>query len=266
MNKFLLNSLFLGFIALALLTNCSVTSEKFRFQWRFDHFFNLLNDSEKNAFREDNLDALGSSLEQRLSTDKKLKEQMRSVQFYEAITSFDAKQTGHYYREIILKELNRPQYYRFMKLLDAPLQSAFAKNDNFSALANQYYQSNAGFKAFIDNMKTEYRLYGFSNEQVYYFFRNTSFPEVSRRNLYPLLKILKASNALADFKTGNLSSASAKLDEALKTVITTQSDLDGLKTDSGLTKADSASLIDIYYHVILKEMDQGAVEQTLSKF
>lgn len=249
-----------------LVSSCTVTSEKYRYQGRFDSFFHLLNDTEKDAFRMNDLNAFASSLEKRLAADTKLNESWRKMQFNEAITSFDAAQTAHFFHDVMLRELNRPRYMAFMKFLKADAQADFARNNQFEVSGDSLYQTDSSFKSFIDNMKTEYRLYGFSNKQVYEFFRSVSFPEVSRRNLYSILKTLKSAQAIDDFKAGRTAEAADKLEKAVKSIVTLDYELEKIRTDTGLTKVDIATLVDIYAKVVMKEMDQNAVIQTLAKF
>jgi hypothetical protein len=253
-------------IVLFFLSGCSVTSEKYRYQWRFDKFYNLLSDEEKADFRNADYAKVGLSLDKRASGDKKLVAELKKVKEYEAITTFSGEQTAHFFREIILRELNRNNYYRFMKFLDSKAAVSFSKNENFMEVFNKLYQSDHAFKNFIDNMKTEYRLYGFSNEQVVQFFRNVTFPEATRKELYYLLKELKEGQALDDFKSGSLEASAKKLDDALKKLITMGMDFDNMKSRAGLSKLDTFSVLEIYSKVVMKEMDPYAVERTLLKF
>jgi hypothetical protein len=249
-----------------LFLGCSVTSEKYRYKWRFDKFYGLLNNEEKSCFASNDLDKLSASLKSRLESDKKLKENWDNVQFYEAIKTFDVLETTHFFRAVILKELNRDNYYIFMNMLDGKAQQEFAKNINFTDDYERYYKTNFRFKSFVDSLKIEYRMYGFSNEQVSRFLREVIFPEVSRKELYPLLKLLKDSQVLSEFKAGNISAASKKLSSDVESSPIPALNLQKIMRNSGLTHISVNDLLDIYYQVIMKEMDAYALSQTLSKF
>jgi hypothetical protein len=253
-------------LLLLFFCGCSVTSEKYRYQHRFDHYYNLLNHDEKALFNADELDKLGASFDNRISNDAKFSNNMHTIQIYEAITTFDGKQTAVFFHDIILRELNRPVFYQFMDKLDNNAQEAFVKKSNFAAIFDKYYQSNNDFRNFIENAKKEYRLYQFSNEQVYTFFRNVSFPEVSRRELFQVLKLLKSAKALDDFRAGKIKEASQKLDVSLKSTITAIDIFNDLKKRTSMTKLDTFIFLDVYFNVIMKEMDPYAVKQNLSKF
>lgn len=252
-------------ITLAVFAGCSVTSEKYKYQQRFDRFYNILNSAEKKDFAENSIDKVGASLDKRVAEDKKLAASWLAVQTEEAINTFDGVQSVRFFREIILRELNRNPFYRFMDLLDQKAQADFAFNNDFPKSLNQAL-GNRNLARLMDSVRTEYRLYGFSNDQIADFFRKVSFAEVSRKELYPVLKMLKNSMALADFRGGNISAASQKLEQALSKNISAKYDLDAIRKRSGLTKVDVKTFLDINYNVIMKEMDPGAVERTLGKF
>ena len=253
-------------IILFFFSGCSVTSEKYRYQWRFDKFYSLLNDDEKAGFRNADYSKVGLSLDKRITEDKKLDTDLKKVKEYEAITTFSGEQTAHFFGEIILRELNRNNYYQFMKFLDPKAAVSFLKNENFAEAFDKLYQSNHAFKNFIDNMKIEYRLYGFSNEQVVQFFRNVTFPEATGKEFYYLLKILKEGRALDDFKSGSIETAAQKMDVSLKKLITLGMEFENMKNGAGLSALDTFSVLDIYSKVVMKEMDPYAVERTLLKF
>ena len=253
-------------IVLFFLSGCSVTSEKYRYQIRFDRFFNLLSEQEKASFRNADYAGTGQSIDKRAETDQKLALELKKVREYEAITPFSGEQVAHFFGVTILRELNRNNYYKFMNFLDSDQAVSFSKNDNFMDSFNKLYQNKNDFKNFIENMKTEYRLYGYSNEQVVNFFRNVSYPEATRKEFYYLLKILKESQALEDFKSGKIEESAQKLDAAVKNLITLGMEFDDLKEKAGLKKLNSFSILEVYSKVVMKEMDTYAVERTLLKF
>lgn len=252
-------------VVLAILAGCSVTSEKYKYQQRFDHFYNLLNSQEKKDFAEGSTDKVGVSIDKRASEDKKLAAAWLAVQTEEAINTFDGVQSVKFFREIILRELNREPFYRFMNALDASLQSDFAFKKDLNKTVEQALNIRE-ISRLLDSVRMEYRLYGFSNIQIVDFFRNNSFPEISRRELYPVLKMLKDNQALGDFRIGNIASAVQKMEQALTKNVSAKYDFDAIKKRSSLTKTDIKTFLDIYYNVIMKEMDPDAVERTLGKF
>jgi len=254
-------------LIIVFISGCAVTSEKYRYKVRFDNFYFLLNDSEKQLFASNKFQELGDSLKARLSNDKSLKEKWHSMQVAEAIYSFSPYETAKFFREIILRELNRENFYYFMNLLDSSSQIAFAKDpSNFLQIFEKYYNQNTRFRHFVENLKTEYRLYGFSHEAILKFFRYISFPEVSRREFYYILKLLKSSQALNDFKAGNISEAVKKLDSYLSIQRVASDEWQRIKVNSSFTKLSSNEILEIYYNVIMKEMDADAVKKTLAKF
>ena len=166
----------IGFI-LILTAGCAVTSEKYRYQQRFDKFFHLLSEEEKAMFRKADFAGAGQSIDARLLSDKKFSNAWRTVQFAEAITTFDGVQSIRFFYTIILRELNRPRYAEFMKHLDAPAAEAFVRNAGFDAVGEALIKKDNSFKSFLDKQRSEYRLYGFSNPEIFAFFRN-NFPNI----------------------------------------------------------------------------------------
>jgi hypothetical protein len=227
----------------------------------------LLDKDEKAYFASDDLYKLSVSLSNRLSGDNNLKEKWRAMQFYEAIATFDPYQTAHFFREIILKELNRDNYYTFMKELDAQAQKEFALNTNFMFYYDRYYKTDVFFRSLIKSLKTEYRLYDFSDNEICYFLRHTVFPEASQKEMvYYLLKLLSGCGALADFKSGNYAAASLKLKSNMQNNPASALEVERIKKASGLTMLSVDDLLQIYGSVVMREMDGYALSHTLSKF
>jgi hypothetical protein len=189
------------------------------------------------------------------------------MQFSEAIATFDPAETAHFFREIILKELNRDNYYVFMNELDERAQMEFALNTNFMDYYENYYKTDVFFKNLVDSLKTEYRLYGFSDAQVYYFLRHTIFPEASQKEMvFYLLKLLSDCGALADFKDGNYAAASLKLKMEIQNNTASAVKVENIKKSSGLTMLPVEDLLQVYGKVVMKEMNPYALSHTLSKF
>jgi len=262
-----MNKLITCLIIAVLAVGCSVTTEKYRYKLRFDRFYFLLNNEEKEYFATGELDKVASSLSLRLQNDKNLKERWRDVQFYEAIATFDPYQTAHFFRDEILKELNRDNYYTFMRMLDAKTQMEFALNTNFMVSYGNMYKTNVFFKSLVDSLKTEYRLYGFSDEEVYLFLRHIIFTETSEKDIfYSLLKLLKGCGAIADFKAGNIQAASQKMTADIQNNQASALLFDTIRRTSGLTALSIHDLLQVYSSVVMKEMDPYALSHTLAKF
>jgi len=252
------------FAGILFFSSCAVTSDKFQFQKRMDNFYKLLNKDEIADFSKGDYTAFSNSMDSRLSNDQKLASAFSLVQENEAITTFDSFQTANFFRETILLELNRANYYRFMNFLDAKKQEAFVRGDSFQEQFDSMYKTDGNFRGFIDNLRTEYRLVGFSNDEITAFFRNVCFAEASRKEVYYLLQLLNEINCINDFLKGDIKTASAKLDEGAGDSHPLQSDeLDSIRKLSGLTEVSSSTLLDLYYSVIMKEMDPYALSRTI---
>lgn len=254
-------------IIAGLFLGCSVTTEKYRYKLRFDRFYFLLAGDEKEYFASNQLDKLGSSVKIRLASDTNFYNKWRNVQFYEAIATFDPYQTVHFFRNVILRELNQDNYYSFMKMLDSGMQLEFAYDTNFSASYNRITNNNRPLKNLVDSLKTDYRLYGFSDEQVCLFIRHTLFPEATQKEMvYYLLKELKGCGALADFKAGNIPAAAQKLASDIRDNPASEKQYETIRTSSGLTALAMPDLLRVYRDVVLKEMDPYALSHTLAEF
>lgn len=250
-----------------LLFGCSVTSEKFRYQSRFDRFYFLLNNDEKGYFASGDLDKLSASIKPRLESDKALNKHWDDVQYYEAISGFNPAQTAHFFREVILKELDRDYYYKFMGMLDAGRQKEFALTNGFMDSYLRLYKQNPSFKSIVDSIKKDGRLYGFSDSQVYGFLRHTIFPESCQKySFFSLLKLLKECGALADFKAGNIALAAQKLGLFVQNSQEHAAQLQNISSKSGLSALPVPDLLLVYNSVVLKEMDPYALSHTLAKF
>ncbi|OHD56539.1 MAG: hypothetical protein A2014_04395 [Spirochaetes bacterium GWF1_49_6] len=249
--------------ALLILSGCVVTSEIYRYKNRFDHFYTLLGDQEKQLFAQDKLTELGASIDKKLASDSEFYKKYREVQIYEAITSFDGAKTSWFFRYIILKELNRENLYTYMNFFTPEEQTAFASNQGINEIVENKIQKDGAFKSFMDSMRTEFRLYGFTNPQINEFFRNVVFPEVSRKQVYQLLLALKSAGLIAEYKSPekNIADLALKLDAALKGNTLDKNKFEEIKKLSGLSKLDTASFLKIYNDFIMVEMDQDAVKK-----
>jgi hypothetical protein len=277
MRKILTLAIFAA-MAVTVLSGCAVTSDKYRFQQRIDHWYSLLNSEEKSLFRDARMTELGDSLSARLAKDPKLATNYRIMQESEAITSFDPDQTAVFFREIILRELNRKNLFKFMDRLDAQGQLDFAfsyaaASTNTNGLPEAFVKrmeklqsSDGTYRALYESFIREYRLYDYTPAEVLFFFRTVSFAEVSRMRLFDVLKFLKANNALQPFLAGKIDEAAAIVTSQEKSLITTSMQLADLKSATSLNHLDERSLLKVYYEVVMKEMDSDAVRKTIAKF
>ena len=142
-------------------------------------------------------------------------------------------------------------------------QTAFASNQGINEIVENKIQKDGAFKSFMDSMRTEFRLYGFTNPQINEFFRNVVFPEVSRKQVYQLLLALKSAGLIAEYKSPekNIADLALKLDAALKGNTLDKNKFEEIKKLSGLSKLDTASFLKIYNDFIMVEMDQDAVKK-----
>ncbi len=247
---------------------CAVTSESYRYKIRFDDFYRLLNDQEKTFFNDNKLAELGASLDQRASTDLELSNDLREVKIHEAITTFDGSETAYFFRSIILRELNRPNYYKLMNFLSNGETEAFATGNNFVQMFEQKIQDNRKFSKFVDSLKKEYRLYDFTDEQLYRFFRSVVFPESTQKQVYYLFDVLKKSFLLQPFLDGDIDNVARQLDQKLQASSSTgiRMSWNSVRRYSGLVNTDTATFLRIYRDVVMKEMDPDALKETIMKF
>ncbi len=238
------------------LVSCIVTTEKYRYQHRIDNFYSVLNEEEWADFKRGDFSSAAKSLSKRLKDDKTLYEKWKKVQYDEAIATFDVEQSLKFFYEIIFKELNRETYYKFMKMLPNEIKMSFI-NRNYEDIEN-YYHNDIKFKKFVDNLKKEYRFYKFDNPEIYRFFREIVFKEATQKRFYDFCKILSSMNLLYKFEKGE--------DLTLNIDKTREYDIEKLYNNTGLWGLPFSEVVKVYYKVVMKEMDKGAVIQTLHKF
>lgn len=293
-----------GFVWLFMLliaTGCVVTSEEFRYKQRFDEFYNILDDQERLLFADNDLDALGKSIDLREQEDDDFATNLLEVRIYEAITTSDGYETGYFFRYFILRELLRDQFYDYMDYFDGDAQEAFAREEGFIENHLGLMDQERKFRNLVQNLTTEYRLYDYTDEQIIKFFREVSFPEVSRKQVYYLLDFLKsysdekitlsgdeirseATGYLSEiqeknagkneltlyglFAMGYIDSAAEILESKLKdsTGYGIKKEFKKIKGLSGLDNLDTAKFLEVYYEVVLQEMDQEALRKTIKKF
>lgn len=255
-------------VLVSLIGGCAVTSESYRYKTRFDDFYSLLNDQEKTYFNADQLTELGASLDARAASDPELSVNLREVKIHEAITTFDGFETARFFRYIILRELNRPNYYKLMNFLSNSEIEAFATGNGFETLFKQKIESDRKFEKFVASLKKEYRLYDFTDEQLIYFFRTVIFPDVTEKQVYYLFDMLKKMFLLDPFLKGETATAAQQLAAKLQGngAATYKMAWNDIRKYSGLANTDIPTFLSIYYNVVMKEMDADALKETIMKF
>ncbi|MCX7821359.1 MAG: SRPBCC family protein [Brevinematales bacterium] len=243
-------------------TSCITTTEKYRYQQRVDNFYHLFNEQEWNYFKKADFVSASQLISERLKNDKKFLAKWKKVQYDEAIATFDVEQTLKFFYEIIFKELNKIPYYKFMEFLSQDLTMRFI-NKEYKALED-FYNSNNEFKKFVDNLKKEYRLYKFTNEEVFSFLREIVFKEMTQKRFYDFCSILSELKVLYEFEKGNLTNIDNEISKGLSRTLEIK--LDRFYSNTGLKGLPFSDLVKVYYNVVMKEMDKGAVIQTLHKF
>ncbi len=251
-----------AFFFVLFLNSCTVTQEKYRYQQRFDHFYSLLSDSQKRLFRKNSLEELGKSIDDRKKSDAIFAVGLKKVTEYEAIATFSGSATASFFRDTILRELNRPHFYRLMNSLSGEDQVRFIRRD-FTVLEKI---ENRKFKKLMNEAVQDYRLVDFTPEEVFDYYRNVSFNEVARRHLFLLLSILKEAKILDYFIVGRVDEAAKQLDGAMKNNVALEMKLDELKKLSSLTHVSSLQLLRLYSEIVMKEMDPKVLERTIGKF
>lgn len=270
MQKGILQKLILSILAILMFSGCAVTSEEYRYKQRFDAYYKLLNENEKANFRAYKMKEVGKSIDVREANDAKLKANMYDVRIAEAITSFDGEEMTKFFYEIILRELNRTSFYKLMDFFNSAEQLNFVyQNRDFIANFNSKYSKDKKFKRFVDSLKKEYKLYDFSTEEIMSFFRNVSFVEVSRKQVYSLFKFLKKIKLLSKADNGDFKTIAIELDKrfAKMASVSLKEEFLQIKNLSGMNNVESTELfLKAYYEVVLKEMDGNALAKTRAKF
>lgn len=149
-----------------------------------------------------------------------------------------------------------------MKILPKDLTLSFINRD-YSPLEN-FYNSNNKFKNFIEKLKKEYRLYKFTNEEIFNFFREILFKEATQKRFYSFCDILSDMKLLYEFEKGNLTYVENEISKGLPKTVEIK--LDTFYNNTGLKGLPFTEVIKVYYNVVMKEMNKGAVIQTLHKF
>lgn len=247
---------------LVFLTSCITTTEKYRYQQRVDNFYHLFQAEEWNYFKSADFGSAAKMISERLKNDNKFLSKWKKVQYDEAIATFDVEQTLKFFYEIILKELNKDAYFDFMELLPSNLMLSFINKD-YSSLED-FYNSNNNFKNFVEKLKREYRLYKFTNEEVFKFFREILFKEATQKRFYNFCNILSDMKLLYEFEKGMLSYVENEISKGLPKTVEIK--LETFYNNTGLKGLPFTEVIRVYYNVVMKEMDKGAVIQTLHKF
>ncbi len=253
-------------ILLSILTSCGNLTEEHRFKKRFDRFYEFLSQDEKNYFAGNDLPALALSLDKRMEGNTNLITAWSEIKDGESISTFSTLQAADFFYTIILREIHRDHFREFMNALDAENQYAFAMGRDYQTLLSSLYDKDKNFKRMIDRMKTEYRLYGFSNEAVFEFLHEIPYPEASRRQLYYILTALNEVKAVPSFVSGDLSQCDQLLEAGLKSSFLFKRSFDALKTRTTMTHLSNLQLLEVYRDIAFRQMDKEAAAKTIAKF
>lgn len=264
-----MKKLFLLLILPALLSSCIITSEDFRYKERFDDFYNVLTEDQKLLFAEGNLSALGASIDESVNTDFDYATALEEVKITESIMTFDGVDTATYFYEIILREIHRDYYYELMEFFDSSMQNLFVFDiDTCVDRALAMETEDNKFARFLDHLKSEGRLYGFSTEEVIRFLRDISFSELSQKQVYYLLDFLNDQGYYSSFIGGNISGVANGLTEDFSTISG-----NGIKKKynkivdlAGLDELGVEEFLTAYFEVVMVEMDSSALQKTLEHF
>ena len=189
---------------------------------------------------------------------------MSDVKIHEAITTFDGETTARFFYEYMLRELNRKNYHKFMRLLNEDEILLFAqKSDKFPEIITEKRNKDRNFDRFIENLTENYALYEFSDYQLTKFFRDVTFAEATRRHFYDLLSVLKKSNGLQAFLDGDIDFAALHI---VKTTPAAEMEYNEFRRNSGLVNMSVPSVLRVYYEIVINEMDSEAVAKTIAKF
>ncbi len=257
---------FILFIAVFMMSNCASLTEEYRFKKRYDKFYNFLSQDERSLLLKKDFQGLGISLDNRTSQNKELSAEWDAIKDGEAISTFSSSQSADFFYTILLREVNRENFRDFMDLLSAEEQFRFAMGQDYRSVLMAKLTVNKKFEKFIDKCATEYRLYGASPEQIFDFFFEVSYPEISRRQFYNFCIILKKAEALPAFIAKDLDSVSRSLDKYSKEHPLFIKDIKTVKEKAALKNLTDSQLATVYNDIAFRQMDRNAALKTMGKF
>ncbi len=248
-----------------VLVGCEITTVEHRYKQRFDHFYTLLNDEERAAFRADDFVRLGRLLDQRMTQDEGLSNAMDAVMFDEAIHTFRMDQVGMFFKRYILTGFHQDDYQTFVNILPVPTLVKFAKND-LSVVSEVEILVNSDRKlaSWWKKVQTDGRLGDFSLAEVLSFYRGYIFAERTRSQVYYVVKFLSDQKLLGMFLKGDR--AFFERIGALKSQVMAMRELRLLKSRAGLERLSDEEFFQVYRDVVFPEMDQTALKKTLAMF
>lgn len=254
-----------GVVLLIVLGGCAVTTVEHRYKERFDHFYRLLNDTEKIAFRQDKFTELGLLLEKRMKQDEVFSNAMDKIMFDEAIHTFRMDQVGMFFKRYILTGFHQDDYATLVSLLPKEIFLKFIRWENdlekrVMVLINKDKKLSNWWKKVI----TDGRLKDFSLGEVLAFYRWYIFPEKTQKEVYYVLKFLSEQQLLRLFMQEDPEFGNYLLKK--KTQIVTSRELQAIKERALLTSLSDEEFFQVYRQVIFKEMDKNAFAKTLSLF
>jgi len=248
-----------------MLAGCAVTTVEYQYKLRFDRFYRLLNDTEKAAFRRDQFDVLGQSLEKRMAVDKQLSNAMDAVMFDEAIHTFRMDQVGMFFKRYILTGFHQDDYAMFIQTLPKEVLVRFVTKDPSCVPEIQkLLSSNKKLASWWKGVTTDGRLGDFSLEETVSLYRQYIFPEKTQSQVYALFQFLAGQKLLKVFLEGR-EDFSQRLADATKQIVVAR-EIRSLKQKTLLDHLSDEEFFRVYREVILKEMDRGALAKTLAMF
>ncbi|URA10186.1 hypothetical protein [Thermospira aquatica] len=243
---------------------CEITTVEHRYKQRFDHFYGLLNDKEKAAFRADDFVTLGKLLDERMSRDKQFSNAMDAVMFDEAIHTFRMDQVGMFFKRYILTGFHQDDYQTFVNMIPKEMLVKFIEN-NSSVVSELESLMKREKKVALwwKKVQTDGRLGDFSPGETLSFYRWYIFPERTRSQVYYVVKFLSEQKLLGMFLKGD--EMFFERIQRLTPVAATR-ELRLLKSRAGLERLSDGEFFRVYRDIVFKEMDQVALKKTLAMF
>ncbi len=94
------------------------------------------------------------------------------------------------------------------------------------------------------------------------------FPEVTEKQVYYLFAMLKKMFLLEPFLKGDTATTAQQLTAKMQGngAVTFRMTWNDIRKYSGLANTDIPTFVNIYYDVVMKEMDPDALKETIMKF
>ncbi|MCX7881690.1 MAG: hypothetical protein N2314_00505 [Brevinematales bacterium] len=253
------------FLCVSFVMGCAVTTVEYRYKQRFDHFYKLLNDKEKSAFRADDFATVGKSLEERMSKDKNLSNAMDRVMFDEAIHTFRMDQVAMFFKRYILPGFHEDDYATFVQALPQSVLLKFALWDKTVVEDIQaLLQKDKRLGTWWRHATTDGRLGDFSLAEAVSFYRWYIFVEKTRKEVYSVVKFLYDQKLLKAFLE-NMPEFGSRLEKLSQEVVVAR-ELKVVKRRAFLSSLGDKEFFQVYREVVFREMDQEALAKTIAMF